>query len=47
LIKALDMASGEYDSVKKATRGVVFLATPFRGTSFQAVARWAEPALKA
>jgi hypothetical protein len=34
LIKALDMASGEYDSVKKATRGVVFLATPFRGNVF-------------
>jgi HEAT repeat protein len=47
LIKALDMASREYLSVKKATRGIVFLATPFRGTSFQDVAKWAEPGLRA
>ncbi|KAK0754456.1 hypothetical protein B0T18DRAFT_37303 [Schizothecium vesticola] len=46
LAKALVMASGEYESVKRATRGIVFLATPFQGTSFQNVATWAEPALK-
>jgi len=31
--------------VVAATRGVVFLATPFRGTSFQDVAGWAQPGL--
>ena len=40
------MASCEYESVKRATRGIVFLATPFRGTSFQHVATWAEPGLR-
>lgn len=47
LIKALVMASSEYLSVKRATRGIIFLATPFRGTSFQDVAKWAEPGLRA
>ncbi|KAK4116059.1 hypothetical protein N656DRAFT_841570 [Canariomyces notabilis] len=47
LMKALVMASHEYLSVKRATRGIVFLATPFRGTSFQDVAKWAEPGLRA
>ncbi|KAI0412356.1 ARM repeat-containing protein [Xylaria grammica] len=47
LMKALDMATHNYDSVRRATRGVVFLATPFRGTSFQDVADWAEPGLRA
>lgn len=47
LMKALVMASHEYQCVKQATRGIVFLATPFRGTSFQDVARWAEPGLNA
>ena len=37
----------EYAALRKATRGVVFLATPFRGTSFGDVAAWAEPGLKA
>ncbi|KAK4107003.1 hypothetical protein N656DRAFT_849775 [Canariomyces notabilis] len=46
LAKALVMASREYESVKQATRGIVFLATPFRGTSFQHVATWAEPGLR-
>jgi len=46
LAKALVMASCEYESVKRATRGIVFLATPFRGTSFQRVAAWAEPGLR-
>ncbi|KAG2414059.1 hypothetical protein HFD88_003250 [Aspergillus terreus] len=47
LMKALVMASHEYQCVRQATRGIVFLATPFRGTSFQDVARWAEPGLNA
>lgn len=47
LMKSLVMANGEYLDIQKATRGVVFLATPFRGTSFQDVARWAVPGLKA
>ncbi|RYP18646.1 hypothetical protein DL767_009791 [Monosporascus sp. MG133] len=46
LMKALVMASSEYLSVRRATRGIVFLATPFRGTSFQDVAEWAEPGLR-
>lgn len=37
----------EYRPLRTATRGVVFLATPFRGTSFQDVAAWVEPLLKA
>lgn len=34
-------------SVRRATRGIVFLATPFRGTSFRDVAALAEPGLNA
>ena len=47
LMKALVMASHEYQCVKQATRGIIFLATPFRGTSFEDVAKWAEPGLSA
>ncbi|KAL6904384.1 armadillo-type protein [Trichoderma evansii] len=50
LIKALVIAghsSSEYTAVRRSTRGIVFLATPFRGTSFQDVADWAEPGLRA
>ncbi|KAI0506636.1 ARM repeat-containing protein [Xylaria bambusicola] len=47
LMKALVMAEGEYITVGQATRGIIFLATPFRGTSFQNVAKWAEPGLRA
>ncbi|PTB39549.1 hypothetical protein M441DRAFT_70668 [Trichoderma asperellum CBS 433.97] len=50
LIKALVIAghsSSEYTAVRRSTRGIVFLATPFRGTSFQDVANWAEPGLRA
>ncbi|KAF7502799.1 hypothetical protein GJ744_005036 [Endocarpon pusillum] len=46
LVRADDKRSGYY-SLRKAARGIVFLATPFRGTSFQDVAAWAEPGLKA
>jgi hypothetical protein len=47
LSKALAMANSEYLSIKSATRAILFLATPFRGTSFQDVAGWAEPGLRA
>ncbi|KAJ5005910.1 hypothetical protein K4K57_011471 [Colletotrichum sp. SAR 10_99] len=47
LMKALVMASDEYLSIRNTTRGIIFLATPFRGTSFEDVARWAEPGLRA
>ncbi|KAK3338981.1 hypothetical protein B0H65DRAFT_499813 [Neurospora tetraspora] len=33
--------------LRKATRGIIFLATPFRGTSFEDVAFWADPGLTA
>ncbi|KAI0110407.1 ARM repeat-containing protein [Nemania sp. FL0031] len=47
LMKALVMANNDYLAVGQATRGIVFLATPFRGTSFQSVAKWADPGLRA
>jgi len=47
LMKALMIAEGEYRSVREATRGIIFLATPFLGTSFMDVAKWAEPGLRA
>ncbi|KAJ6102322.1 ARM repeat-containing protein [Penicillium sp. IBT 16267x] len=49
LMKALVNAGvgDEYLSLRRATRAIIFLATPFRGASFQDVADWAEPALKA
>lgn len=46
LARALVRAKNEYLPVWKATGGIVFLATPFRGTSFEDVARWAEPGLR-
>ncbi|KAL7797071.1 armadillo-type protein [Trichoderma afarasin] len=49
LIKALliaDHPPSEYTAIRQSTRGIVFLATPFRGTSFQDVANWAEPGLR-
>ncbi|KAL7933708.1 hypothetical protein V8C35DRAFT_322296 [Trichoderma chlorosporum] len=50
LIKALLIANhppNEYTAIRRSTRGIIFLATPFRGTSFQDVANWAEPGLRA
>ncbi|KAL6406193.1 peptidase C14 [Ilyonectria robusta] len=47
LMKALVDTGETYHSVRSATRGILFLATPFRGTSFQKVAVWVEKALKA
>ncbi|KAI0903518.1 armadillo-type protein [Ustulina deusta] len=46
LMKALVRTSPEYHSVQRAVRGIVFLATPFSGTSFRDVAEWALPGLK-
>lgn len=50
LMKALLIANrdaSEYQDIRNATQGIVFLATPFRGTSFENVASWAVPSLKA
>lgn len=46
LMKALVETGEEYDSLRAATRGIIFLATPFRGTAFRDVAAWAEPGLR-
>ncbi|KAK8058997.1 nacht nucleoside triphosphatase [Apiospora phragmitis] len=46
LMKALLIADNEYIPVRRATRGIIFLATPFRGTSFKDVANWAELGLR-
>ncbi|KAK4073091.1 hypothetical protein Purlil1_13140 [Purpureocillium lilacinum] len=45
LVRADDKRSGYY-RLRRATRGIVFLATPFRGTAFQDVTAWAVPGLK-
>ncbi|KAI1114174.1 armadillo-type protein [Nemania sp. NC0429] len=45
LMKALVRASPEYESVQRAVGGIVFLATPFSGTSFRDVAEWSLPGL--
>lgn len=45
LAKALVDAGGDYLWLKKATRGIIFLGTPFRGTSFRDAAVFAEPGL--
>ncbi|KAH0600433.1 hypothetical protein MHUMG1_01429 [Metarhizium humberi] len=51
LMKALVMAQYESCSIGgspgRDAHAIIFLATPFRGTSFQDVANWAEPGLKA
>lgn len=47
LMQALVQAKDKYDTILRATHGIIFLATPFRGTSFQDVARWAQPGLRA
>jgi hypothetical protein len=46
LAKALVDTGDKYLSLRRATCGIVFLATPFRGTSFRDVAALAEPGLK-
>lgn len=50
LMRALmraDEGRSSYQEIRRLTRGAIFLATPFRGTSFQDIAKWTEPALKA
>jgi hypothetical protein len=48
LMKALvGAARSKYQHVQRATRGIVFLATPFRGTSFEDIAALAEPGVSA
>jgi hypothetical protein len=45
LMQALVMAENECRHIREAARGIIFLATPFCGTSFEDVAKWAEPGL--
>lgn len=40
-----DEQVSRYRVVTEQTRGIIFLATPFRGTAFEDIATWAEPAL--
>ncbi|KAG4269290.1 hypothetical protein FPRO04_12067 [Fusarium proliferatum] len=47
LMQTLVMAKDNYAAVQEATRGIIFLATPFRGTSFEDIAVWAQPGLSA
>lgn len=47
LMKALDVATSRYLPIKIDTRAILFLATPFRGTAFEDVAKWAEFGLRA
>lgn len=50
LINALviaDTKQSGHRRIREATRGIAFLATPFRGTSFQSIQSWAKPLLKA
>ncbi|KLP14898.1 Uncharacterized protein LW94_2076 [Fusarium fujikuroi] len=47
LMQTLVMAKDSYTAVQEATRGIIFLATPFRGTSFEDIAVWAQPGLSA
>ncbi|KAF5696184.1 peptidase C14 [Fusarium globosum] len=47
LMQTLVMAKGDYAAIQEATRGIIFLATPFRGTSFEDIAVWAQPGLSA
>lgn len=46
LMKALAMANREFAPIQIATRGVIFLATPFHGTAFDEIAHWASPLLQ-
>lgn len=47
LMQTLVMAEGNHSAIQEATRGIIFLATPFRGTSFEDIAVWANPGLSA
>ncbi|KAI0097461.1 armadillo-type protein [Nemania sp. FL0031] len=50
LMKALSMANDQYHPqyhfIKSNTGAIIFLSTPFRGTAFHTIAKWAEPGLK-
>lgn len=46
-MQTLVMAKDNYAAVQEVTRGIIFLATPFRGTSFEDIAVWAQPGLNA
>lgn len=45
LLKTIVMSSSDDSKLLKALSGVVFMATPFQGTSFKRVATWARPIL--
>ncbi|KAI0857388.1 armadillo-type protein [Xylaria cubensis] len=47
LLKALVDHTPQNHSLRSAVRGIVFLATPFSGTSFRDIAEWAVPGLRA
>jgi hypothetical protein len=44
LVKAL-LDIIDNDPIRSSTRGVIFLATPFRGTTYAGIANWAQPGL--
>ncbi|KAK4652824.1 hypothetical protein QC762_0077170 [Podospora pseudocomata] len=44
-IVGADYKFSSYYTLRTATRGIIFLATPFGGTSFEDVAIWADPGL--
>ncbi|KAI0413532.1 ARM repeat-containing protein [Xylaria grammica] len=46
LIRALAIAEKEYPSIANATWGIIFLATPFKGTSYTDIPKAAEKALE-
>ncbi|EGX93752.1 Armadillo-type fold domain containing protein [Cordyceps militaris CM01] len=46
LVNANDMGK-PCKRIEKATQGIIFLATPFRGTSFKNISYWAQPSLAA
>ncbi|KAF6828818.1 peptidase C14 [Colletotrichum musicola] len=45
LLKTLVISSNNNTKLLETTAGVIFLATPFQGTSFEKVAKWAKPIL--
>ena len=46
LMQVLCMAKGEYVDIQRATRGIIFLSTPFKEEGFQNVTTWTGPGLK-
>ncbi|KAM0278413.1 hypothetical protein ACHAQH_005168 [Verticillium albo-atrum] len=45
LLKTIILSSREDSLLLKALSGIIFLATPFQGTSFKRLATWAKPIL--